>query len=68
MRRLRTRTARLPWWLEPGEEPCETCLVLHHLELMVHCVGCDEPVCIVCVLERGEPPRSSCPVCAQELR
>jgi hypothetical protein len=67
VKRRALRARRLPWWLEPGGEPCEACLVLHHVELMIRCDGCDELVCSACVIERRDMRGSLCLRCAEEL-
>ncbi len=54
-----------PWWLEPGGEPCETCLMVHLDELLSHCEGCDAAVCTTCLIEVRERSLRLCPACAE---
>lgn len=55
------------WWLEPGDEVCASCHVLHHREILVHCEDCGEWVCPVCGVEVLEETRVVvCDACAEE--
>lgn len=58
--------AQPPWWLETGPEHCEFCLHSHYYEAVYHCVGCDRPMCPVCVIELRETHTLICSECAEE--
>jgi hypothetical protein len=53
-----------PWWLEPGEGQCATCLGEVHHEILVHCEACDGPICPTCVVEVREVHTVLCRACA----
>jgi hypothetical protein len=59
-----TRSHATPWWLEPGEASCATCLGEVHHEILVHCEACDGPICPTCVVEVREVHTVFCRACA----
>jgi hypothetical protein len=58
-----TRSTATPWWLEPGEGLCATCLGEVHHEILVHCEACDGPICPTCVVEVREVHTVRCRAC-----
>lgn len=51
------------WWLEEGEEACVNCEQPYHLEALVHCIGCDGPVCNHCAVTVTRMHGIYCPAC-----
>jgi hypothetical protein len=60
-----TRSTATPWWLEPGEGSCATCLGEVHHEILVYCEDCDGPICPTCVVEIRETRALRCRACAE---
>ncbi|CAN5671101.1 hypothetical protein BH23DEI1_BH23DEI1_17420 [soil metagenome] len=55
------------WWLEGGDEQCDTCLAFHHVEMEVRCEACDGPYCRSCIAEvRRERLLLLCASCAAD--
>ena len=51
---------RAPWWLG-GHEDCPHCDQHYAVEMQVHCVDCDAPICPLCVVRVEAHTR--CPDC-----
>jgi hypothetical protein len=65
----RTGTSELPYWLSGGSEECGACGGRHVVEMQLHCVACDDCLCMVCALVVRLSGETFCPTCApEELR
>lgn len=56
----------MPWWQEEADEQCVCCNHPYHLEAMSFCVGCDGPVCRVCVQVNFANGDNACPDCTDQ--
>lgn len=56
-----------PWWLDPGPQECEFCLLHYHYEAGYHCIECDRPLCPACVVEIRATRTVVCPECHAAL-
>lgn len=54
------------WWLSPGGEYCPFCEGAMHAEALAYCIGCDRPVCHVCVVDSIDSNDLLCPECATQ--
>ena len=50
------------------EGHCPACEQPHALDIEYRCVGCDGPVCALCVVVVREHQEAWCPTCAPEER
>ena len=53
---------RSHWWLD-GQEYCQFCCHRYVLEMEQRCIGCDLPVCPLCVITVRETLETYCPHC-----
>jgi hypothetical protein len=60
---VRDTTGTLPWWLEPGEELCEHCLIVYRYEAGFRCAECDGPFCPSCLARVTISAEIVCPAC-----
>lgn len=53
-------------WIRVDGDRCGFCEQRHALDIVYHCVGCDQEVCALCAVLVREHRDHWCPVCAPE--
>jgi hypothetical protein len=56
---------RRPYWLEDGEETCESCTHTFVVQVVVRCSGCDAAGCAECVVRNWVSHEVLCSECRQ---
>lgn len=51
------------WWESPATESCPFCEQVFTVEVLVHCVECDRPVCPLCAITVRQTRQRRCPDC-----
>jgi ferredoxin len=54
------------WWESPAVEQCAFCENHLAVEVFIHCIDCDRPVCPFCAVTIRERRGLRCPECDTE--